>query len=46
VLTNPHSPDMYRATGPLRNVNEFYTTFEVKQGDGMFLAPAERVKIW
>ncbi len=46
VMTNPHSPDMYRANGPLRNVPEFYATFDVKQGDKMFLAPEKRTKIW
>ena len=46
VLTNPHSPDMYRANGPLRNVGEFYSTFGVKQGDQMYLPPERRAKIW
>jgi putative endopeptidase len=46
VLTNPHSPEMYRANAPLRNVPEFYATFGVKESDKMFLAPAERTKIW
>ena len=46
VLTNPHSPDMYRANGPLRNVPEFYATFAVKEGDKMFLPPDKRAKIW
>jgi putative endopeptidase len=46
VLTNPHSPDMYRANGPVRNVPEFYATFGVKEGDKMFLAPEKRAKIW
>jgi predicted metalloendopeptidase len=46
VLTNPHAPDMARANGPLRNVPEFYSTFGVKEGDKMFLAPEQRAKIW
>lgn len=46
VMTNPHAPEMYRAVGPVRNVPEFYTAFEVKDGDKMFLAPDRRVKIW
>ena len=40
VLTNPHAPETYRANGPLRNVPEFYSTFEVKEGDKMFGARA------
>jgi predicted metalloendopeptidase len=46
VLTNVHSPEMYRANGPIRNIPEFYAAFGVKEGDKMFLPPAQRVKIW
>ena len=46
VLTNVHSPEMYRANGPVRNIPEFYSAFGVKEGDKMFLAPDKRVKIW
>ncbi len=46
VMTNPHSPDMYRANGPLRNTSEFYEAFGVKEGDKLYLLPDRRVKIW
>jgi predicted metalloendopeptidase len=46
VLTNPHSPDMARANGPLRNVPEFYRTFDVKATDRMYLPAEKRAKIW
>ena len=46
VMTNVHSPDMYRANGPLRNTPEFYEAFGVKEGDKLFLPPNRRVKIW
>lgn len=46
VLTDPHSPGMYRANGPLSNFAPFYEAFGVKQGDKMFRPEAERVKIW
>jgi predicted metalloendopeptidase len=46
VLTNPHAPDMVRGDGPLPNVDAFYTTFGVKEGDKLWLAPDKRVKIW
>ena len=46
VMTDPHSPEVFRANAPARNVPEFYTTFGVKEGDKMYLAPAERAKIW
>lgn len=46
VLTNVHSPEMYRANGPIRNIPEFYQAFDVKEGDKLFLSPDKRVKIW
>jgi endothelin-converting enzyme len=46
VLTNPHSPSHYRTIGPLRNFTPFYEVFGVREGDGMYLPPAERVSIW
>jgi putative endopeptidase len=46
VLTNPHSPPQFRVIGPLRNFAPFYDVFKVQPGDGMYLPPAERVKIW
>jgi predicted metalloendopeptidase len=46
VLTNVHSPEMYRANGPIRNIAEFYGAFGVKEGDKLYLPPDRRVKIW
>ncbi len=46
VKTDPHSPGQYRAYVPLMNVDAFYKAFDVKPGDGMYLAPDQRVKIW
>ena len=46
IMTNPHSPSMYRANGAVRNVPEFYEAFKVAEGDAMYLPPEERVKIW
>ena len=46
VLTDPHSPGMYRANGPLVNMPEFYEAFGVKEGDGMYREENLRVKIW
>jgi predicted metalloendopeptidase len=46
LLTNPHSPGMYRAFVPLTNIEAFYRAFGVKEGDGMYRAPEQRVKIW
>ncbi len=46
VKTDPHSPGMVRATQPLLNVDAFYEAFDIKEGDPMYLAPEERVRIW
>ena len=46
VRTDPHSPGYNRATQPLKNMDAFYTTFNVQEGDGMYLPEAERVYIW
>ena len=46
VMTDPHSPANFRVIGPLRNVEAFYKVYDVKEGDGMYLPPEERVKIW
>ena len=46
VKTDPHSPGMYRAYVPLQNVDAFYEAFSIKKGDGMYIEPEKRVKIW
>lgn len=46
IKTDPHAPAMYRSYMPLQNVDVFYTTFDIKKGDKMFLEPENRVKIW
>ncbi|MGC4087919.1 MAG: M13 family metallopeptidase [Polyangiaceae bacterium] len=46
LKVNPHSPGRYRVNGVVRNLDAWYTAFDVKQGEALFLAPAERVKIW
>lgn len=46
VKTDPHSPAMYRGYVPLQNVDSFYEAFDIKPGDGMYIEPSKRVKIW
>ena len=46
VKTDPHSPGMYRAYVPIQNVDAFYDAFAIKKGDGMYIEPSKRVKIW
>tara|TARA_B100000953_G_scaffold58037_3_gene45849 strand:+ start:2894 stop:4960 length:2067 start_codon:yes stop_codon:yes gene_type:complete len=46
IKTDPHSPGMYRAYVPLQNIDAFYEAFDIKEGDSMYVAPDDRVKIW
>ena len=45
VISNEHSPGPYR-TAEVRNVDTWYEAFGVKPGNRMYLAPAERVRVW
>lgn len=46
ALTDAHAPARFRVNGPFQNVDAFYTTFNVKPGDKMYLADSLRVRIW
>ena len=46
VMSNPHSPPMFRVNGPVRNLDAWYTAFDVKAGDKLYLPPGDRVRIW
>ena len=46
VMTDPHSPGMYRGYVPLQNVEAFYEAFDINKGDDMYLDPEKRVVIW
>lgn len=45
VLSDGHSPGEYRAE-TVRNIDAWYDAFDVQPGQGLYLAPADRVKIW
>jgi len=46
LATDPHSPGEFRANQILKNIDPFYDAFDVKPGDGMWLDPEDRVRIW
>ncbi len=46
VTTNEHSPAILRVNGVMRNIPEFYTSFNVQEQDSLFLAKNQRVAIW
>jgi putative endopeptidase len=45
LLTDPHSPSEQRAN-IVRNMDPWYPAFNVQAGQKLYLAPADRVRIW
>jgi predicted metalloendopeptidase len=45
ILTDGHAPGQYRAA-TVRNIDAWYKAFDVKPGQALYLAPADRVRIW
>jgi putative endopeptidase len=45
VLTDGHAPAQYR-TAIVRNLEPWYKAFNVQPGQKLYLAPAERVRVW
>lgn len=46
LAIDPHSPAEFRCNGVLKNVDAFTEAFDVTEGDELWLAPEERVRIW
>lgn len=46
IASDPHSPGYYRVNGTIRNQPGWYSAFDVKPGDKLYVAPEDRVKIW
>ena len=44
--TDVHSLGKWRVNGALRNLEGFYEAFGIKEGDAMWMDPAERIIIW
>jgi putative endopeptidase len=45
VLTDGHAPDEYRAS-TVRNADGWYAAFDISAGQPLYLAPADRVRVW
>ena len=45
LTIDPHSPPEFRAN-IVRNLDEFHATFGTEPGDGLWLEPEARVRIW
>lgn len=46
VKTDPHSPGMYRAAGPVINLQTFYDAFDISPDHPNYVQPEDRVIIW
>jgi putative endopeptidase len=46
LVTDPHSPAIYRVNGTIRNIEGWYTAFDVQPGEKLYVAPEQRVRIW
>ena len=46
MMSDTHSPDKVRVNAVVSSIDEFYNTYGIKEGDGMYKAANERVKVW
>ena len=46
ILTDPHSPEQYRANAPVTNIDAWYNAFDIKPGDKMYKKPEDRIHVW
>jgi putative endopeptidase len=46
VMTDVHSPNFLRVNGPFSDIPQFYSDFNIKEGDPMWRPESNRVKIW
>ena len=46
LAVDPHSPPEFRCNQVVKNIDDFHEAFGVTEGDGMWMAPEERVSIW
>ncbi|MFF3568375.1 M13 family metallopeptidase [Nocardia jiangxiensis] len=46
LTADPHAPNEFRCNAVVRNIDDFYESFDVRPGDELYLEPEERVRIW
>ncbi|GAB1437804.1 M13 family metallopeptidase [Providencia sp.] len=46
IMTDPHSPNQFRANGVVRNIDDWYQTFGVDKNNALYLEPEKRIRIW
>ena len=45
IVGDSHAPDEFRAD-IVRNLDPWYAAFDVKPGQKLYLAPADRIRVW
>lgn len=45
-LSDKHPMHYLRVNGTLQQFDEFLNFYDIREGDGMYLAPEDRVAIW
>ncbi|HCH64312.1 MAG TPA: zinc metalloprotease [Deltaproteobacteria bacterium] len=46
LVTDPHSPALFRVNGIVRNLEAWYDAFGVTEAHALYLAPEDRIVIW
>ncbi|MGH6971150.1 MAG: M13 family metallopeptidase, partial [Caulobacteraceae bacterium] len=46
LVSDVHSPEVDRVNGVVRNIDDWYAAWDIKPGDPLYVAPAQRVRIW
>jgi len=46
IAMDTHAPAVIRTSAPLRDIDDWYTAFDVRPSDKNYLPPAQRVRIW
>ena len=46
IRTDTHALNYLRVNAVVQQFEEFYETYDIKEGDGMYLAPEDRVAVW
>ena len=46
IAYDPHTPRELRVNVAAQSIDDFYTAFNIKPTDGMWLDPEKRVHIW
>lgn len=45
-LEDEHPPGIYRVNNIVNQIDQFYEDFNVKEGDPMYVAPKDRLRVW